>query len=442
LVIVTARRRRPSNAGSRGLYRRRRHAKNGKTLNAGAYILDMRLKKVPEFAGLKLRLARTTEVYPTDRNAATIVREMKQMVKELIRDRDADTLKKIQSGAVSIPSAYQRWKQGRIHLAYGHEDQPIVKRWREYYRESSMAEITRVNRFAIIDALINHGLLSEKHVVAELPEILERIRDHYSRAKQHAIYNQVRQELLQFMLRKLRIEEGTPFHVAVRKIPPLPVLKRKEHHPFHSPRECYEFYRRMRRRKAPRAEDYADAVLFMCLHGLRPEEFARGNFERDPKTGHLWIKGTKNPNADRVVPRVWAYKHPRPYPRIETLNRLFERMGIELRCRDFRKTFAIWCEQVGFTQSQIRLYMGHAGKEVTHTYQRVRPRQADLDEHAERMRRWFETQAITKAPRRQKVEELSMENLDAKVRRSRLDEARAHLAEEERRSKPFPWEQD
>lgn len=389
---------------------------------------------------MSLRISRTTEVYPSDRNAATTVREMKSMVREFIRDRDAETLKKIQSGALSIPSAYRRWKQGRIHLAYGHEEQPVVKRWREYYRAAPMAEETRTNRLAVIAALLNHGLLTEKHVVAELPEVLEAIREHYLREKQPSIYNQARQELLQFVVRKLKIEKGSPFYLALAKVPPMKVEKRREHHPFQSPRECYDFYRRIKRRKAPNADAYAEAVVFMCLHGLRPEEFARGNFERDPKTGHLWIKGTKNPNADRVVPRVWTFKYPPPYPRIETLNRLFERMKVEVRCRDFRRTFAVWCEQIGLTQSQIRLYMGHAGREVTHTYQRVRPRPEDLDAHAARLKVWFEENAVVRAPRRKQVQELSLESLHAKERRRRLDELRAHVEEEERQSRPFPWE--
>ncbi|MCX5761741.1 MAG: hypothetical protein NTW72_09585, partial [Gemmatimonadetes bacterium] len=77
---------------ARGLYRRRKAAKNGKLRDAGAYIIDMRIKNAPEFAGMNLRLVKTTGVLPQSRNASAIVQEMKLMIKELIRDRDAKTL--------------------------------------------------------------------------------------------------------------------------------------------------------------------------------------------------------------------------------------------------------------------------------------------------------------------------------------------------------------
>lgn len=116
---------------ARGLYRRRKLGKSGKLRDTGAYIIDIKIKQVPELKGIKPpRIAKTTGVFPGDRNAETVVSEMKQMVKELIRERDAGTLRKIHSNALSLASAYKKWKTGRIHLAEGHEDKRVVKSWR------------------------------------------------------------------------------------------------------------------------------------------------------------------------------------------------------------------------------------------------------------------------------------------------------------------------
>ena len=365
----------------------------------------MRIKNVPEFAGMRLRLAKSTEVFPGDRNAASVVREMKLMIKELIRTRDAATLKRIQDNKLTLASAHAKWRTGRLHLAEGHEDKRVVKAWREYYAKATMAEVTRKNRLSIIDALLSHELISNTAVVNELPEILADIRRHYEKEKQHNAFNSTRIELLAFLRRGLGFEDGSLFIQAVRKVPPLRQPRRKEHHPFESPRQMMEFCASLAGRQTPHASVYAESVLFMCVHGLRPEEFAQRRFEVDSETLHLRIRGTKNENADRIVPLMVEYPAQLQPPRIETLNRLFERMGLPVRCRDFRRTYAVWCEAAGIVQSRIRAYMGHADSSVTHTYQRVKPRVAILDEDRDQLRAWLNAR-LKEAPSARKVPDL------------------------------------
>ena len=391
---------------TRGLYRRKKLGRRGKLLDAGAYVLDMRIKRVPQLAGLKPRLFKTTGVFPGMRNAETIVREMKLMIKELILNRDVSTLRRIQENKLSVASAYEAWKGGRIHLAQGYEDQPIAKLWRRYYQRAALAETTKVNRLAIIASLIAKKLMSEDSVINDLPVILPRIRHHYTLKKQAPAFNTIRIEVKAFLTNGLSMDSSSPLVRVVDNTSLMKPSRRRDHHPFFSPHECVEFCQQLRKRSTPHADLYVASVLFMCMHGLRPEEFAGKRFAVDEETEHLRILGTKNPNAERVVPYSWKFVSQSP-PRIDTLNRTFERMKTKTRCRDFRRTFALWCEAAGIPNSRVEAYMGHAAQTVTQTYQQSVPKQMTLDADRITLRKWFEAE-LAKAPRkREQVAPLS-----------------------------------
>lgn len=374
-----------------GLYRRKKRGRNGKYSDTGAYVLDMRIKDVPDFAGIPTRLFKTTGVFPSQRNAATIVAEMKLMIKELISQRDAPTLKKIQDNKLSLASAYKKWKSGRIHLAEGYEDHRVLKLWREYYERGAHAKSTTANRLGIISSLVKKQLLTEQTVVNELPECLQHIRDHYESTKQASTFNTIRTELCAFLTKKLRMERDSLFVRDVLRTGPLKQGKQRDHHPFYSPAECTEFLASLQKRPTAHSKLYESSVVFMCLHGLRPDEFASRKFDIDPKTTHLRVRGTKNPNAMRVVPLMSQFRDTK-MPKIGTLNSMFERVGSDVRCRDFRRTYAIWCEQAGIPQSRVQSYMGHGDRTVTQTYQRNVPKVATLSEDRERLQSWLRAQ--------------------------------------------------
>ncbi len=383
-----------------GLYRRRKKGKNGKLRDAGAYVIDMRIKQVPELAGIKQRLFKTTGVLPGHRNASTIVAEMKLMLKELIRERDAATLRRIQSNVLSLPSAYKQWKTGRIHLAEGQEDKRVVKLWQGYYERSPLADSTKTNRLAIVAALEAKEFLTAQTVVNELPEILKRIRRYYEGKKQAPAFNTIRIEVGAFLTKGLNMEPDSPFVRETMRVKPLPVRSRREHHPFYTPHECAAFCVDLLERQTTFNKLYIDSVLFMCLHGLRPEEFTERRFALDKETEHLRVFGTKNPNAARVVPMLWEFPSNDP-PRIDTLNRMFQRMKSPVRCRDFRRTFAIWCELAGVPNSRLQAYMGHAPETVTQTYQSTVPKQTALDQDRALLVKWYQDElAKERQPRK------------------------------------------
>lgn len=375
-----------------GLYRRRPQGKGEAKRNVGAFILDIRIKDVPEFAGIPKRIAKSTEVFPGDRGADQLVREMKAMVKELIRNRDAETLRRIQDGSLSVRSAYTKWKTGRLHLAYGFEGEKLLKLWREHYAKSPFALATKKSREGMLNAVVSHGLLTEDHVVNDLPEVIARVRDHYGQRKRSVQFNAFRFEAIAFAKRKLRVDDSSPFLHAIRKTEPLKLFDRRDHHPIDTPRALRQFIESIEARKTiptPARRAYQSAVLFMCLHSLRPEEFSHRQFEIDKHTGHLRIHGSKNPNAKRIVPLMMKLETNDQLPRGTAMNAVFKRLGSPIRCRDFRRTFALWGEKAGLPANRLRVYMGHADTMMTHLYQRQKPTKEMLDEDRERFERWF-----------------------------------------------------
>jgi integrase len=368
----------------------------------------MRIPKalVTQFAGLKPRIMKSTEVFPDTKNAVTIVKEMKMMVKELIRERDAKTLKKLQQDQYSLSTLYAKWKTGRLHLAEPHENKPLVKTWREYLDRAVLAEKTRTNRHAVIAALVRKGLISDGDVLAHLPERLAAIRTHYQKAGAHPAFNTYRMEILTFLTKGLGFDDQSHLLHAVARVRTLPPQKRRPHHPFESPRDLAAFCEQILERDTEHAKLYVHSVQFMCMHGLRPDEFAFKRFGVEPKSGHLKINGTKNENADRLVPMHMDSPDFRP-PKIDTLNRMFERMQVPVRCRDFRRTYAIWCERAGILQSNIRLYMGHGDTSVTHTYQRIIPSAAMLDADQAKLRKWMDAELKKPRTQREKPSEMS-----------------------------------
>jgi hypothetical protein len=186
------------------------------------------------------------------------------------------------------------------------------------------------------------------------------------------------------------------------RIQAIPQGKRRPHQAFDTPRDCALFCKKMLERPSPQVQSYVEAVLFMCKHGLRPEEFEGAQFKIDPTTDHLWVGGTKNDDAKRVVPLSSFFAE--PPPKVATLNMMFKRMESPVRCRDFRRTFVIWYEAAGNPQARITAYMGHAAKTMTQRYQAIAPKQATLDQDRDTFSRWQEAELARKVAVREKAE--------------------------------------
>jgi hypothetical protein len=386
-------------------FRTHTRSPSGKLRPYGTLVLDMRLKDLKEFRGISLRLKKATGIPANAPNAVELVGQMKRMIRELERKRNVRKLRAIQSGDLSLASAFALWQEGRLDLAEEHGDKKILKHWRAYINTFESA-VTRDNRLQVVDALENHGFISGKNVINDLPSLVRKIHLHYKNQKQYVMWNTVRIHLISFLKDGLEFAEDSVVVREVKKVSRFKGFVRREHHPFLSPRDCVTFCREVNNSKSVHANHYVDVILFACLHGVRPTELKK--IKIDPSTEHLKVIGTKNKNADRVVPLVLPPDQlPTDIPKIDTLNKLFERMGYPVRVRDFRRTYSRWVEEAGISRLHYKVYLGHGNRTVTDNYQEANPDQDALDEDANKLWAWFETERKRTPVKREKPKRAS-----------------------------------
>ena len=141
----------------------------------------------------------------------------------------------------------------------------------------------------------------------------------------------------------------------------------------------------------------------MALHGLRPEEFANGLWQRDTKTGHIRINGTKTKNAVRVVPNItWLKPEPRSLKNLQ-MRLYFLKPPTPVRARDFRRTASVWWEAAGIPRSRYRYYMGHGAVEMTDRYQVRSLTEAILNEDKQKLETWIQSRFDTPTAKTKRV---------------------------------------
>jgi hypothetical protein len=367
----------------KGLYRQKKYI-DGKLVHAGSFRVDVRTP----FASCP-RIAKLTGVFPGTPRAKERVSQIKEMLHDLVVSRDETTLLRIHRGELKLLDALHFWLQGRIALADSFQSEPLIARLEGYISSAVLRDTTKTRNRAIVAALMNKGLLQKDHTVRQIPEALRAIRRHYELSGNAAMFNNTRMMILAFLKKGLGYDNTSRIYLDVQAVEQLKLVRRRDHHPFLSPHDMLDLIARLRAKGSPAGQQYAHAVAFMCFHSLRPNEFTSGSFERDNATGHLRINGTKNPNAYRVVPML-NYFHGAP-PKLGTLNATLTRLvpPTPVRCRDFRRTYSVWCEAAGIPRSRYQRYLGHAVTDVTAIYQQTRPTRETLDEDQQRLLEWL-----------------------------------------------------
>jgi hypothetical protein len=69
-----------------------------------------------------------------------------------------------------------------------------------------------------------------------------------------------------------------------------------------------------------------------------------------------------------------------------------------VRCRDFRRTSAVWYEQAGVPRSRYSYYLGHGPKDMTALYERRTPTKAEMDADRQALLTWIKQQHERVAP--------------------------------------------
>ena len=386
----------------KGVHRIRK-LRNGKKVETGSYIIQFTTR----FSHCK-RLQLTTMIYPDTRNAATIIAEMKLMLKEMNRTADVERFIQLRDGKLKLCDVYEAWKSGKSHLLQGNEYKLLIPELEAYRTSGIHAASTASVAKAWFATFQKKQFMSDTSKIADLPQIVQKAQHHYTIRKKHEMFNLSRAYFLGFVKKHCGHSAQSTLYQSIQRVDILKITTRKLHRPFESPRDVdalIETVTSNNRITDAKKQMYSDAIQMLAFHPFRPTEFFQLNWERDTVTGHLRIKGTKTAQSVRVVPmllfptqyrasKLGAYRLTD-----KALNDVIVPTGILSRSRDFRRSWAIWAEKANIPRSHIIAYMGHKGRQMTDLYQTREITRAELDEDCKKLQTFIDNERATTPPK-------------------------------------------
>jgi len=194
-----------------------------------------------------------------------------------------------------------------------------------------------------------------KATVAELPRLLDRLRDTLG-SKHPRSFNLARSAALAFVRDTLK--RNHPLWLAIAAVEPRKVPRTTKRSPL-SPDAMRGFF-------PDPATDQLDAIAWgMVATGMGTKEYFGAWSVRSDR---VHIAGTKREGRVRDVPLVMLPAVPRMHRRTFE-NKLRDRTNRAITPYDLRRTFANWLESAGIPRTRRRMYLGHGARDVTDLYE-------------------------------------------------------------------------
>ena len=374
---------------------RGRIRKGTKWVQVGSYTIDIVTKTVG-------RISKASGLFPQQRNAVEMLKDIKLMVKDLDAHRDAVRLTLIKSGKVRLLDALVDYQKGRLNFIEANINDPFKKLFTQWVDMGGLSPSTNRNRLGLVKRLESLKMIDATTPVRDIPDVMRRLRAKYHGEGKAEMFNQARTHILVFLRHHLGYDEESHVFRRVVQVPRIKPTAKRAHHPLRTVHDLFDLISRINSTRGPNEDpknptDYRAWLLFLVMTGIRPTEFNRGLWERDKETGHLRIRGVKTANASRIVPHVtWlapAERSPHGlHQRLEALD-----PPTSVRARDFRRTASIWFEEAGIPRSRLSYYMGHGTRDMTSLYQSRQPSKEELDADEKRLIDWLFAQK--KVPR-------------------------------------------
>lgn len=364
-------------------------------MQVGSYSVDIVTKTVG-------RISKASGVFPQQRNAVEMLKDIKLMVKDLDAHRDIERLSLIKAGKIRLLDALVDYQKGRLHFIEANINDPFKKLFTQWVEQGGLSPSTKRNRLGLVKRLESLKMIDATTPVRDIPDVVRRLRAKYQGEAKAEMFNLTRTHILVFLRHHLGYDEESHVFRRVVQVPRIKPTTKRAHHPLRTVHDLFDLINRINSTRGPNEDpknptDYRAWLLFLVMTGIRPTEFNRGLWERDKETGHLRIKGVKTANASRIVPHVTWLKPAERSPhglhqRLEALD-----PPTSVRARDFRRTASIWFEEAGIPRSRLSYYMGHGTRDMTSLYQSRQPSKAELDADQTKLVDWLFAQK--KVPR-------------------------------------------
>lgn len=279
---------------------------------------------------------------------------MSRMLTEFHHQGRLDLLRAIRDGRISLLQAYDAHQRNAVaSLPIAATAAPLVEKFRAWIVDADCSDKHRVSLGTSCDYIAK---AAPNAMVADLPEILERLRDTLG-AKHQRSFNLARAAALAFVRGTLK--KAHPLWAAVAAVEPRKVVRQRQGQPL-SIRQMRSFF--------PNPEtDNVDAIAWtLALTGMGLQEYWGRWAVGD---GRVHIEGTKRRGRVRDVPLVRVPAVPMMHR--QTFEKKFrERFSGRITPYDLRRTFAHWLEIAGVIRTRRRIYMGHGTGDVTGLYER------------------------------------------------------------------------
>jgi hypothetical protein len=362
---------------------------NGAWTPVGSFLVDVRTQSVG-------RIAKASGVYPDTRHGTELLLQIKIMIRELDTNREIAKLTQIKQGKLHLLDALAAWKSGRLTFAESYAGDPLIPKLEQWLSTSPVSPITVKQYRNYVLRLQRLTMLTPAMKVRDCGDVLRAARLLLAKENKAVYFGNIRRMFMSFLVHHLGYDAESHVLRDVKRVLPIKITTRREHHPLRGPRDLIDLGTRINTtgRWGNRGIDYKSWIYFMALTGMRPTEFERGLWERCDATGHLRILGTKTRNAVRVIPLIiWME------PEVRTLGNLQMRLvnlrpTTVVRARDFRRTSAVWYEQAGVPRSRYSYYLGHGPKDMTALYESRVPTKDELDADRATLLAWMEQQRV------------------------------------------------
>jgi hypothetical protein len=232
---------------------------------------------------------------------------------------------------------------------------PSMRKWLETTKkvvdrtkESYNGHIVRLYKFVNKDS----------HKVSDLPKILEKFREELGKEDKKILFNRVRATCLSFLSEELK--DNHIVYTQTRQVPLFPKkeIRTKRDGKHITPVEIDNAFIKNKN------DDIRQLIYFICITGIRPEEYVRHGFTIDKNSLSIRIHGEKTINADRTIPLVFLdYNTDNSHFGFtrDTLRQTIKRWLPDYTTQDFRRTFYSWCQQAGIDRDRTEYYFGHTG---------------------------------------------------------------------------------
>ena len=308
----------------------------------GTLVLDRR------FPGVG-RIKRATGT--TDRS---IFKSLSGMLDILYNMGRVDLLRAIRDGRLRLHDVWATFRLGHLNeLPDVDSLKPLRETWVEWARGSDVSGHYRKDR----EKSLRRLSVTKEHAITDLPGLLMSYRLKCQRERHAPAFRQTK-SIVQAFLRDF-FGRSHALYMRVSDIQALKAGPKRKPNP-----QTPEQARVIREALG----NHGDTWWAMCCTGMMPDELWAGKWKVGPN--YIHIMGTKREARDRKVPRIFTPVKPLVRQPTTFSHALTRATDGTVQPYDARRTFSHWLEEAAITRTRIKMYMGHAAKDVTDLYQR------------------------------------------------------------------------